>query len=191
MLKTNTIVGLIGLVLVLIGIISVARPTLTPEDPNQDVYIRDRVHREPPHFELDPQKFPTIGVSSEEDVYKLLGKDFDRRLTYKTVRQKTYNDTTFTYNRIILYESMSYRSYKEGGERKTVVNSPGPVEHSALIIYLLDGKVTYFSALHKIRPDLVLTDNSRNLHDGEEYWPDSSGDMRDYLEETDYIHIYK
>jgi hypothetical protein len=178
---------IIGVIFLLISLFIISKLSSSPLNPDRDIVLEMRDYREPTHFLLDSTKLPTIGVSTEEDVYKLLGKDLDRRWTFKTVREKKVNGETFRYNKIIVYQDTYYKFSSE--ERNgTIISRDVPLEQSQLVIFLLDGKVTFFSALNETRPngdaDYVPTDKSVNLNEKDEVWPEAEKDFNDYFQEN-------
>ncbi len=146
-----------------------------------DVLNKERDYRDPPHFKLDGLQMPTVGVSKESDIYTLFGNDFDRRLTFKTTREKTINGTTFTFNKIIAYQDYTYvfsNEMKNGEE----VRQGEPVGRDEAIVYLLDGQVTCYAVRKQIKEsgEFVTVAPSENLDADGDVWPNSMAEIADY-----------
>jgi len=150
---------------------------------SRDITSRSRDYRDADHFVFDPKNFPTIGSSTEKDVYRLIGKDVDHRLTFRSPRKKTIKNTTFTYNKILNFEDLLYvHTTKQVGNVK--MSSSSPLERIKIVVYVFDEKVVFFSALREIRPDFdsefEITPQSKNLDENGSAWPGIEQDFRDY-----------
>ncbi|MBP7119207.1 hypothetical protein KBA63_03910 [Candidatus Woesebacteria bacterium] len=146
-----------------------------------DVLNKERDYRDPAHFKLDGVQMPTIGVTKEADIYTLFGSDFDRRLTFKTPREKTINGTTFSFNKIIAYQDYTYvlsNETKNGEE----VRTGEPVGRDEAVIYLLDGEVRFYAVRKQVKEgtDYVSVSPSENLDESGDVWPNSMADIADY-----------
>ncbi len=138
------------------------------------------------HFVYEPAKFPAVG-SDEAAIYGALGNSIDRRLSFKTTRQKTINGQSFEYNKIVVY-SQTLQTTSQRTEGTDLVTTTDPTEISEVVFFLLDGKIVFVNGYHGTRP--VGTDvytassDSLSTDSRESLWPDSMNDIHDYYNEN-------
>jgi len=178
--KKTLIIG--GIIVVVV--LATAGRYFSPYNMSRDVLSADRPAGI--HFIYDPAKFPSVG-SDETAVYQALGNNIDRRLTFKTTRQKTINGQSFEYNKIIDFEQ-ALQTTSQRTEGNDLVTDTQATEVSEVVVFLLDGKVVYVNGFHGTRPvgtteytpstDSIATDGREAL------WPDSVNDIHDYYIEN-------
>lgn len=153
---------------------------------SRDILLKTTSYRNESAFNLGTLDLPDLNGRSEDEVYEVVGKEVTRRLTFKTPRTKTIAQKTFQYEKIIVYKDYRYEhtTRVEGSNR---INTSTPLEHSELVVYLLDEKVVYFAALHEVRDNGDMeyqpTKKSRNLGPDNEPWPNSEQDILEYNQE--------
>ncbi len=176
----------IGGIIVIAVLALASKGYSSPMNTSRDILSSSHDYREPAHFTYDASKLPSLGAS-ESDVYRLLGSNVDRRLSYKTTHQKTVNGQSFEFNKIIEYNDTVYKTTQRTDGDVQVTDSL-PVESSEVVIFLLDGKVTHFAGFHgtrqSLQEDYAPSADSVNLDEQGKAWPDSMEDIRMYREET-------
>jgi hypothetical protein len=147
---------------------------------NRDIVYRSRDYREPRQLVFDINNLPQPG-DSEEEIYRIYGSDVDRRLTFKTTKKRTVNDTTFSFNKIISYQYYEYEYYS--GRNEKLAYSGGEVKSvTEVVVYLLDNEVTFVSGKYqkKVGDDFITPDASINLSPNDKVWPEAPKDIAEY-----------